>query len=391
MFNMSAYAEWESGIENRNRHVLKQLLGSERVGKILAVDYLPHTFKRALRVYREDRLAKPAGEVVFKSFFSRAVKISKKLTVYSSVWPKISAKKFYDELGRLLVKLKFGQFIIWSYYPLTVDYFWRLNRLGQKPVLKVFDAVDNWSEHPAYLKFKKKLLNNYQRIDAEADVIFAVNGELKNLFSHQEKFFLVPNGADLAHYQKEYTIINRDIGEIKPPIIGYVGTIQERFDADLLSFLAQNNQEKSFVLVGPVWQKAIREKLAGLANVYFLGRKSYDEVPMYLKQFAACIIPHQIDAFTKSNDPMKIYEYLACGKAVVSTQGTDLEDLKPFVYSSGDWQQFNQHLNDALKEDSDLLREQRLAAIQNHSWQKRVERMWEVIEQKLNKIPNPNI
>lgn len=384
MFNMSAYSEWEKGVENRNRHILKQLQDSEKVGKILAIDYLPQTLKRALRVYQEDILAKGKSELVFKSVFSRAMKINKKLTVFSSVWPKISSRRFYGELKRLLDKLKFSKFIIWSYYPLAVDYFWELNRFGQKAVLKVFDAVDDWSEHPSYLKFKKRLLNNYKKIDEQSDIIFTVSKELTNLFSHQDKVFWLPNGVDLAHYQKEYGIINRDIGEIKHPIIGYVGTIQNRFDADLLAFLAQNNPEKSFVLVGPIWHKKIKEKLAGLTNIYFLGRKSYAAVPMYLKQFDVGIIPHQIDKFTKSTDPMKIYEYLACLKPVVSTQSIDLEDLRPLVYVTGDYQQFNQYLDEALKEDSDLLREQRLAAIQNHTWQKRAEKMLAIIEQKLN-------
>jgi len=54
LFNMSNYSEWDEGVSNRNYHVLKQLLQREEIGKILAIDYLPLTFKRAVRNYKED-------------------------------------------------------------------------------------------------------------------------------------------------------------------------------------------------------------------------------------------------------------------------------------------------------------------------------------------------
>jgi hypothetical protein len=54
MFNMSSFSEWEEGVSNRNFHVLQQLLQNENIGKILAVDYLPLSFKRALRNYKEN-------------------------------------------------------------------------------------------------------------------------------------------------------------------------------------------------------------------------------------------------------------------------------------------------------------------------------------------------
>ena len=54
MLNMSNYSEWDEGVSNRNYHILRELLNREEVGKILAVDYLPLDFKRALRTYKED-------------------------------------------------------------------------------------------------------------------------------------------------------------------------------------------------------------------------------------------------------------------------------------------------------------------------------------------------
>ena len=46
IFNMSAFSEWERGIQNRNFHILKNLRANGKIGKIVAIDYLPHNFKR---------------------------------------------------------------------------------------------------------------------------------------------------------------------------------------------------------------------------------------------------------------------------------------------------------------------------------------------------------
>ena len=54
MFGMSNYSEWDKGVSNRNYHVLKELLNKPEVNKILYIDYLPLTWKRALRILKED-------------------------------------------------------------------------------------------------------------------------------------------------------------------------------------------------------------------------------------------------------------------------------------------------------------------------------------------------
>jgi glycosyltransferase involved in cell wall biosynthesis len=297
--------------------------------------------------------------------------------VYSSVLSKVSFKKFYQHLNQFLINNNFKDYVVWSYYPLNVGYF---DALPAK--LFVFDTVDNWSEHPSYLKFKQTLINNYKVIDKKADLIFTVSSDLQNLYENSQKVFWLPNGVDLKHYQQKYPIINRDIGEIKKPIIGYVGTIQDRLDQDLLEFLIRSNPDKSFVMVGPVWYPQIKERFKSWSNVYFLGRKSYEEVPMYIQQFNVGIIPHKIDRFIKSTNPMKMYEYLACQKPIVSTTGGDIEQFKDLVYITNNYEQFNQYLGKALK-DNVRLKEKRLKSIKEHSWLKRVEEMLRLIEQKI--------
>jgi teichuronic acid biosynthesis glycosyltransferase TuaH len=377
MFNMSSYTEWQSGIENRNYHILQNLLTDERVNQIIAVDYLPHTFKRALRNFKENIIKRTEGKVIKRSLATKIYQVNDKLIVYSSVLSKFSQQLFYQELKNSLKELEIDDFVVWSYYPLSVDYFELL-----KAKLYVFDAVDNWIEHPSYVKFKKLLAENYHVIDEKADLIFLVAKELNRLFNRTEKVHYFPNAVDLKHYQQEYPLINRDIGDIVRPIIGYVGTVQDRFDYELFEFLAKSNPEKSFVIIGPVWYPEMKKKLSLLPNVYLLGRKSYQEVPMYIQQFDLGIIPHKIDNFSKYTNPMKVYEYLACGKPVVTTPTADLEELSDIISLADDKLEFNQQINTILQKDI-ISAEKRLEIIKEHSWLKRVDKMLDLIYQKL--------
>ena len=204
-----------------------------------------------------------------------------------------------------------------------------------------------------------------------------------DVFENSEKVHWFPNGVDLKHYQQEYSIINRDIGSLAKPIIGYVGTIQDRLDVELLEYLIKQNSDKSFVLVGPVWHKQIKEKLNNYKNVYFLGRKSYQEIPMYIQQFDVGIIPHKIDRFIKFTNPMKMYEYLACGKPIVSTSGAGVDLFSEYIQITNDFKQFNLYLNQALKNNTSELITERLEVIQDHSWLKRVDKMLELVQQKI--------
>ena len=48
-----------------------------------------------------------------------------------------------------------------------------------------------------------------------------------------------------------------------------LGTVQDRFDIDLVEFIAKENNDKSIVIVGPVWNNEIVDKLSKYSNIYF--------------------------------------------------------------------------------------------------------------------------
>ncbi|MGC9049114.1 MAG: glycosyltransferase [Patescibacteria group bacterium] len=388
---MSSYSEWERGIANRNYHIFRYLLNDERVKRIIAVDFLPFTLKRAVRNYLENIVSGPKGKIVYRDWTTKCTKISDKLFIFSTIDSYFFSKIVIKKLNLVLSKIPQLSVprIVWSYFPMFVDYFGQINES-----LTVFDTVDNWLEHPSYFKYKEKLKMNYQIIAQKSDLIFTVAESLIDFFKNlgrEKDVYWVANGVDLEHFQK-ITGVPKDIQKIPRPIIGYIGTIQNRVDINLLEYLAQKNPDKSLVLVGPTWPEFLKkfrrpaieiQRLKKYKNVYFLGRKPYQESPNYIHQFDVAIIPHKLDEFIKYTHSLKLLEYLACGKPVVTTPASGVEKFSHLVYITQDYRDFNEKIQKALSENKPELGRLRIEVVKEYFWQSKIEQIMEIINEKL--------
>ena len=181
MFNMSSYAEWQRGVSNRNFHIYQSFLDDSRVHRLIAVDFLPFTFKRAIRSWLEGVVGKLSGRIIYQDLTTRAQKINDKLIVFSTIDSIFSGNKVIKKLNLVLNKLNHGQKtekrVVVSYFPMFVGQFGQLNQ-----DLDVFETVDNWLEHPSYFKYRELLQQNYQTISEKANLIFTVAESLVDFF-----------------------------------------------------------------------------------------------------------------------------------------------------------------------------------------------------------------
>lgn len=382
MFNMSTYADWESGITNRNRFILKELLKSSRVAKILCVDFLHTRKKRLLKDYWHG-IVHPTyctSSFVF-SWNSRCCQVSEKLFVYSSIQHLFSPAKLLNETSGLLSRLDMQKsLLVWSYNPLFVEAFMQL------PCdLHIFDTVDNWLTHTSYQSQKKLLEDNYAMIANKADIIFTVSSSLLDFyatFGRTRDIFWIPNGVDMDIVREISPLpdsYHRFFQALQRPIFGYVGTINEdRLDVDLIASLAAKFQKASIVLVGPVWKgvrQSIQAKLARWSNIFFLGRVHSAHVPSMIHLFDVCLNPHRQSPFIQYVDVMKVYEYLALGKPVVSTHTQGMERFLGIVSLARDTEEFLQYTSEALQDTGQERREARKAWASQNSYAIRVRDM----------------
>jgi len=388
MFNMGTFFDWDHGIVNRNWNIMNALAKEDRIDKIVGVDFLPIGWKKAAAHYLKNILFEiKSAKIIYGDLMSACYQRTDKIFAYTTVESVYSMKKVAKELRRVEKILNLKNIVFWSYNPMFVEF---IDKLNEK--IFVFDTVDNWAEHPGYTKMmrKSRLLKNYQTIAEKADLIFTVSEELKDFYKQMNRtkdVHWIPNGVDYDHFNDPEKI-NRDneLSEFDKPIIGYLGTIEDRIDFDLLTKIARAHRGKELVLCGPVWpvvEKELNKKIKDLKNVHLLGRIKFDDAPSYVNKFDVAIIPHKTNAFVNTMNPMKMYDYLACGKPIVATKGAGIEMFKDHIYITNDSDKFVDHIDQALKEDSPEKQTARRNAVREHSWKARADKMTELLFEKL--------
>lgn len=171
--------------------------------------------------------------------------------------------------------------------------------------------------------------------------------------------------------------------DVKPEkVVGYIGTIDERLDYDLLVHLLESMPDTKFVFVGRVTTDFEEEAvLKKYPNAIFTGAKKPDELPGLLKTFSTGIIPFVKSDFTKGIYPMKINEYLAAGLPVISTDFSYLDDFADVIRITGDKTAFLQYLQNELATDTPEKRYARLDIARQNTWAVRADELSNAIEE----------
>lgn len=192
----------------------------------------------------------------------------------------------------------------------------------------VYRVTDNFS---AFSRATDVFLQREKEIAQKVDVVVYTARSLEPLVDQlrpQKKLF-VPNGATMKHFiSKNGFPRPAEYENIRKPIILYVGAMNYWFDWDLVNYVASELKHLSFAFIGP--EKLALERLEKLPNIYILGRRSYDTLPAYIHNADVGIIPFNVNAFpdlVNNVNPIKLYEYLACGIPVVSVRWKELENI----------------------------------------------------------------
>jgi glycosyltransferase involved in cell wall biosynthesis len=192
-----------------------------------------------------------------------------------------------------------------------------------------------------------------------------------------DKVTLIKNGVDFELFNQGFEA-TKHTGS---PVVGYLGSIDDRLDYDLLQFLITQKPNWEFHFVGRVTYPAGKEKLTKYENVTFFGAQQPDSIPGFLKAFGVGIIPFATNEFTKNIYPLKINEYLAAGKPVVSTDFADLSDFTNLASIHNDQGSFLDALENALSETGAV--DQRISMAKTNSWETRAAQLEELLAEAL--------
>jgi glycosyltransferase involved in cell wall biosynthesis len=135
-----------------------------------------------------------------------------------------------------------------------------------------------------------------------------------------ERVFLVPNGVP-EHWTRDSfdPAPPEAVRKMPRPVAGFVGALFEWVDLDLLVKVARRLPHVTQMLVGPTRRGISLAALDACANVRRYPAQPHEDVPRWIQACDACLIPFRRDLVSQCADPIKLYEYLALGKPVIST------------------------------------------------------------------------
>jgi glycosyltransferase involved in cell wall biosynthesis len=273
---------------------------------------------------------------------------------------------------RALRRLDFGPNpILWAYVPQAEALLQTL-----APELVIYHCVDDMAAQAGIDANAFRAAE--ERFAARADLVLAsaptLAARMRTLSSN---VLYAPNVADTELFATALAPGSPDpaLAALPAPRIVFTGAIvQTKLDFGLLIALARARRAWSFALVGPIGPGDPRTDVTALAaepNIHLLGARAYSELPGVLRAADAGLIPYARNELTQSIFPMKVYEYLAAGRPVVSTPLPALEGVTE-VASAPDAEGIARLLDQALAEDDAERRAERSRVAASHSWEQRL-------------------
>lgn len=351
---------WDS-VWRRNQYLVAGLLEADRELRVLFVEP-PDDPLHDLRIRRRPGFGHPVRQVADRLWTVRPAKwLPRK-------WDRSGDQRRAQAIRAAAAGLGFAAPILWVNDPAAA---------GLVPMTRwrsLYDITDDWLSASRPAAELARIADGERMLLERADAVVACSPELVRRKSAQRSgIHLIPNAVDLDAYRVP---AERPADLPAAPVALYLGTLHpDRIDVALCVRVAQELADRvRLVLAGPdLLSRYDRERLDE-AGVRRLGALERSAVPAHLQHADVLLVPHLVTAFTDSLDPIKLYEYQAAGRPVVSTAVAGFRDASDSRIRIADADGFADAVISALEDP--LPR----GAADAADWRVRVDQMRRVIE-----------
>lgn len=269
--------------------------------------------------------------------------------------------------------------IYWIFYPQISP----LIKFSLPPHGLIYDIIDFFAS-PNF-KINHKLKNQKTYFLKNAHLITSISHSLKMSYQNllpSSKIHLVPQGFKLVTLSKK---LHPQINEIKKleNKVGFIGAISNRLDFNLLFKLVKQTPKINYIFVGPisfdinVSSKPINrlsQKLFSFKNVTHIDLIPKNMIAQFINTLKIAIIPYDIkDEFNRLSYPMKLFEYFAMGKPVISTPIEELKQFPSLVFIGNTPELWQQHINNILSKPWPInLQQKEKDLAHKNSWENKV-------------------
>lgn len=326
------YHDWRKGDAEgrrwRDAHLIEALAGFPEVQRILIVDRPVSLAERLIRRHHPWAAGLTTAERRADRTRARITRVAEKIDVLDIHVPDLFSpvilnrgwwfRSFRDQ--RVLDHIRWAiretgmqQPTVFAWTPAVAPAVAAID-----PAAILFDSLDNWLIHPRLRKQAGLAADAYASLLPRATAVIASAPASQAVLARWAAgAIVIPNGVDPAVFGGS----SERPADLPPaPVVGYAGVLSSRIDAHLIAAVAESLPSVAFVFVGPVFERGAIRPIRGLPNVHLLGNRHYSLVPAYIQHFDVAWIPHAVGRGETGGDPIKMYEYWAAGREVVSTR-----------------------------------------------------------------------
>jgi glycosyltransferase involved in cell wall biosynthesis len=298
-----------------------------------------------------------------------------------SSWDRLVMRRHASRLDARISSMGGGSFaergIAILYHPQLLPYVEQL-----KPRRVIFYAYDALSMTPGWTAADEALL---RRTLDRADLVVASSPMIaRQLSEAATEIRVLPNGADVdAFAAGARSACPADLAAVPHPRIGYVGNISQKVDLQSVAEVARKRPDWHWVMVGDAIglradtaTSATYDACRRLTNVHFLGRKHHGELPAYVNHMDVNTMCYrQQGGWWVSGYPLKLHEYLAAGKPVVSADIEAVREFDSVVDIARTTDQWIDAIEKALSQGGEGSPDSRQKVARRNSWDSRVDQL----------------
>ena len=257
--------------------------------------------------------------------------------------------------------------LIWTGYS---GWYTLVRHLKGRPV--VFDWMDQEDLLVSSWLLKQTLIRNKKKLLQTARAVFVTCSRFYEEAGKINQAYLVPNALS-RNFLSAANSASFDRRKTKPRIFGYVGTIGEWFDFEVVRYILRLHPDHKVVLAGKNRQPLFRHE-----RVIYLGIRPHEQLPDLIRSFDICLYNFKRGRLLHTINPVKIYEYLAAQRPVLAVSCEETRIFKEYVMLYENLDDIRRHLKNCRPPFSS--RKEYLRFIEQNTWENRTAKIERVLQ-----------
>lgn len=301
---------------------------------------------------------------------------------YSDLVAKLNGRLVSRQIKNWLCSRQWGEYVAWCRVPHSGCVLQHLH-----PSATIYDITDDYELFEKRPACRARIRQREKGLIASADVVLLASQDLqrRKAFAGVQNFW-IPNGAEYELFAAagKPGAVHSLVSAMPKPVIGYVGLTTEWMDFELLAKLG-SRWPGHILMVGPIapqWEKRAKS----IPGLVWAGFVPQTQLPMYLRGFDVCVMPHLANELVRMSNPLKIWEYLATGKPIVSVDLPALNGVRDFVDAARDHEHFIALVENRLKTGAPQPTAAAQAAAASYSWDAIFRQLLQTLEPHLRLV-----